>query len=74
MLMLPTHALALSEKVPTSMESVRLEPTKLILVGTRTTYSTKPAACTRGALNRSPKVPVPGTMVLALHYKALHHV
>jgi len=42
-----THALALSanhfvmqEKVPTSMHSVRLEPTKLILTGTRTTYQT----------------------------------
>ena len=45
-----THALAHSayhffrqEQVPTSMHSVRLEPTKLILLGTRTTYSsTKP--------------------------------
>ena len=28
----------MQEKVPTSMRSVRLEPTKLILIGTRTTY------------------------------------
>ena len=28
----------MQEKVPTSMHSVRLEPTKLILIGTRTTY------------------------------------
>ena len=40
-----THALALSdnqflfqEKAPTSMHSARLEPTKLVLTGTRTTY------------------------------------
>ena len=28
----------MQEKVPTSMHSVRLEPTKLILIGTRATY------------------------------------
>ena len=28
----------MQEKVPTSMHSVRLEPTKLTLAGTRTTY------------------------------------
>ena len=28
----------MQEKAPTSMHSVRLEPTKLILIGTRTTY------------------------------------
>ena len=28
----------MQEKVPTSMYSMRLEPTKLTLIGTRTTY------------------------------------
>ena len=33
-------------KVPTSMHSVRLEPTKLILIGTRITYqATGDASC-----------------------------
>ena len=34
----PPINLFMQEKVPTSMHSVRLEPTKWILIGTRTTY------------------------------------
>ena len=40
------YSIYVQEKVLTSVHSVRLEPTKLILVGTRTTYRATGDACT----------------------------